>query len=133
MMPKYFNPLRVEEDGKSHSVGSSSNTIQKEAAWHPMRVQLYHAIMLIIVAWNAKPGTPLFRILENVTKYKYPETEPWIGDIKAVNTILRRSKLTMTEIENRVRHLAKGKQLKGYHFHLLNEELLKMEIDSYFI
>lgn len=133
MMPKYFNPLRVEGDGKSQTIGYSSSTIQEEAGWHPMRVQLYHAIMLIIVAWNAKPGTPLYSVLKRVVNGNFLARPPREGDIKAVNTILKHGKTTISQVIQQIEVLANNKKMKNYQFDMLNEKLDFLGIDSRFV
>lgn len=132
-MPKYFNPIRMESEGNPHISNSGSDVTQKKAEWNPMRLQLYHAIMLIIVAWNAKPGTPLYSVLKRVVNDRFLAYPPREGDIKAVNTILKNGKTTISKVTQQIEVLANNKKMKNYQFDMLNEKLNSLGIDSYFV
>lgn len=61
-------------------------SIDKEVYYNPRyhTQQLYNAIMWLIILWNAKLDTPLFKFKDEVIKHK--KHEPFGNRIKRVNT-----------------------------------------------
>lgn len=85
-----FNPLhnsfeaRSNVDEKEHQQGTTQND---DIKWNPVAEQLYNAIMWLIIAWDAKPGTPLFEIKARIEKHN--NYKPYPSNIKGVNTIIK--------------------------------------------
>ena len=77
-------------------------SIDKEVYYNPRyhTQQLYNAIMWLIILWNAKPDTPLFKFKNDVIKYK--KYEPFNYRIKSVNTAIKNGgkKGTLTDMIN---------------------------------
>lgn len=59
--------------------------------------------MWLIIAWDAKPNTPLFKIRDDIVKYKNQDSIDWI--IRSVNTVIKNGGKgkTLTEIVNKFR------------------------------
>lgn len=89
-----FNPLC----GDSKSEGGKGSGGRERLVWDPIAKQLYNAIMWLIIAWDAKPGTALFEFRSDIIKYK--EYRPFDWKVKRVNsTIINGGKgKTLTEI-----------------------------------
>lgn len=83
-----FNPLASNnhEATLSKQDNIEKNNPQKEK-WNITAKQLYNAIMWLIILWDAKPDTPLFKFKDEVIKYK--NNEPFDSKIKRVNTTIR--------------------------------------------
>lgn len=94
-----FNPLKGE-NVTSSSNGKSSNNHKKIDDWDATAKQLYNAIMWLIIAWDAKPNTPLFEFKDDIMKYR--RFEPFDWKIKRVNTVIKNGGKgkTLTEIIN---------------------------------
>lgn len=132
-LPKLFNPLVAENYNGEHRnndefYNENVGTIYVKK-WNEARKQLYNAVMIIISAWNAKPGTALFEIKEFLENNSYIQYKPPLGKIKAVNTIIGKSSKTMREI---IEELSMENDLREYSFDLLVEELRKNNVDQYF-
>ncbi len=84
-----FNPL--QKDGETRKKGSktSGDNKVKEVKWNSVAKQLYNAIMWVIVIIDAKPNTTIYKLKEEVWKYKY--LEPYHSRVKAVNTIIKKN------------------------------------------
>lgn len=94
-----FNPLKGENTASS-SNSKSSNNHKKIEDWNSTAKQLYNAIMWLIIAWDAKPNTPLFEFKDDIMKYR--SCEPFDSKIKRVNTAIKNGGKgkTLTEIIN---------------------------------
>lgn len=100
-----FNPLHMDRNSGEHGRVNSRSRGNKnqEQNWNPTALQLYNAIMWLIIVWDAKPSTPLFDfkkdILENQSR------EPFIWKVRRVNTVIQRGGhgRTLTEIINSLR------------------------------
>lgn len=94
-----FNPLKGE-NVTSSSNGKSSNNHKKIDDWDATAKQMYNAIMWLIIAWDAKPNTPLFEFKDDIMKYR--RFEPFDWKIKRVNTVIKNGGKgkTLTEIIN---------------------------------
>lgn len=101
-----FNPL-YEEDDKKAAAKSESTTnedINKDIDnWNDTAKQLYNAIMWLIIAWDAKPDTPLYKFKDEIIEHK--SSTPSNLEIKRVNTVITNggNGQTMTEIVNKFR------------------------------
>ena len=113
-----FNPL-YEENNKTISKGTENKNIN---SWNPTAKQLYNAIMWLIIAWDAKPNTPLFEFRDDIVKYK--RYNPFDWKIKRVNTAITNggNGKTLTEIVDKFRE---GNNIKdsSCDFSLLNERM----------
>lgn len=125
-----FNPLCETSHSVSKrkivDVHESNNTKVK---WNPMAEQLFNAIMILIIDWDAKPSTTLFELKKIAEKYKY--CNPYLVRIIGVNKIISKDNRgrTMTQIIN---ELSIKNNIKDYKFNLLNAELEIAGIKSYF-
>ena len=90
-----FNPLHGENGVGGAPMGGAG---EAQPVWNPMARQLYNAIMWLIIAWDAKPGTPLFEFRKDIEKNK--RFEPYNWKVKRVNSIIQRDGKgrTLTEI-----------------------------------
>ena len=120
-----FNLLKT--DGAS-SVSVGVTGVSK-AKWNEMAKQLYNAIMILIVDWDAKPDTPLFDLKKEAEKYKYCAPKLW--RIEKVNNIIGKDykKRKLSEILD---DLQKDNDIKEYNFDLLDAELKTNGIFSNF-
>ena len=96
-----FNPLHgeggVDGDGREHRGGGAGGRRFQET-WNPVAKQLYNAIMWLIIAWDARLGTPLFEFRSDILKYK--RLEPFEWKVKRVNSAIQNGGKgkTLTEI-----------------------------------
>lgn len=86
------NPQRGDEGGGEGNL-----------EWNPIARQLYNACMWVIIIIDAKVGTPIFKIQEEVRDSK--NEAPSDGKIKGVNTIIKGTLQgrTLTEAINELR------------------------------
>lgn len=92
-----FNPLHGDGDaGGEHGGGAGGRRAQE--IWNPVAKQLYNAIMWLIIAWDAKPGTPLFEFRSDIEKHK--KVTPFEWKVKRVNSAIQNGAKgrTLTEI-----------------------------------
>lgn len=96
-----FNPLVADPhvNNRQEYDNRGSENLQSEK-WNETAKQLYHAIMWLIILWDAKPDTPLFDFKDKVIKYK--TYEPFESKIKRVNTTIKNGSKgkTLTEMIN---------------------------------
>ena len=133
-----FNPLKKESNNetvlKEKEKESKDNHSDK---WNATARQLYNGIMWLIIAWDARPNTPLFEFKEDILKYK--NYDPFDWKIKRVNTVIKNGGKgkTLTEI---VGDFQKRNQIKDNmcDFALLKDRMTKIldekgnRINSYF-
>ena len=133
-----FNPLKKESNNetvlKEKEKESKDNHSDK---WNATARQLYNGIMWLIIAWDARPNTPLFEFKEDTLKYK--NYDPFDWKIKRVNTVIKNGGKgkTLTEI---VGDFQKRNQIKDNmcDFALLKDRMTKIldekgnRINSYF-
>lgn len=121
-----FNLLKTDGTAGGESTGGISTAKKK---WNEMAKQLYNAIMILIVDWNAKPDTPLFDLKKEAEKYKYCDPKLW--RIEKVNNVIAKDfkKRKLSEILN---DLCKDNDIKEYSFSLLEEVLGQNGIVSNF-
>ena len=133
-----FNPLKKESNNetvlKEKEKESKGNHSDK---WNATARQLYNGIMWLIIAWDARPNTPLFEFKEDILKYK--NYDPFDWKIKRVNTVIKNGgkEKTLTEI---VGDFQKRNQIKDNmcDFTLLKDRMTKIldekgnRINSYF-
>lgn len=101
-----FNPLHIDGNvgglgGLNPIPGRNENQGQN---WNQTARQLYNAIMWLIIAWDAKPDTPLFKFKKDIIKNQ--NREPFDWKVKRVNTVIQRGGKgkTLTEIINDFRN-----------------------------
>lgn len=98
-----FNPLhqdKILENCHNQQTKNNGYTRKSQTNWNPISIQLYNAIMWIIVIIDAKPDTPIFKIKNEI--YQCKNKEPLSNQIKAVNTIISKTlpNTTLTESIN---------------------------------
>lgn len=125
-----FNPIKEENINKTKTKSNGNGTrSEKIYDWNETAKQLYNAIMWLIIAWDAKPNTPLFKFKDDIVKYK--SFNPFDWKIKRVNTVIANGGKgkTLTEIVDGYRI---NNKIKDYicDFSLLNERMAKIT-DSY--
>ena len=101
-----FNPLHIDRNAGGHGgvnpgLGGNANQGQN---WNQTARQLYNAIMWLIIAWDAKPNTPLFEFRDDVVRYH--NREPFDWKVKRVNTVIENGGRgrTLSEIINDFRN-----------------------------
>ena len=133
-----FNPLTEKNTNETNTI---SNRVGGRHAkiddWNPTAKQLYNAIMWLIIAWDAKPNTPLFEFKDDIEKYK--KFNPFDWKIKRVNTVIANggNGRTLTEIVGIFRE---NNNIKDSicDFSLLVERMMKItdnngnKVNSYF-
>lgn len=131
-----FNPLKEERNNKTvlKEKGSKGKNSDK---WNATARQLYNGIMWLIIAWDARPNTPLFEFKEDILKCK--SCDPFDWKIKRVNTVIKNGGKgkTLTEI---VGDFQKNNKIKDNicDFTLLKDRMIKIldekgnRINSYF-
>jgi hypothetical protein len=95
--------------------------------WNYCAKQLYNAINLLVVCWDTVPGQPLVEIREKVERFR--QREPWLSQIKAVNTIISKDfrKHTLTQMLDELR---KKEKIREFKFDRLNGILEAHGIES---
>lgn len=93
-----FNPLHGDGGNDGEHRGDGAGGMRAQETWNPTAKQLYNAIMWLIIAWDAKPGTPLFEFRSDIVKYKRFELFGW--KVKRVNSTIQSGGKgrTLTEI-----------------------------------
>ncbi len=96
-----FNPLTtnniIQEDNVVTDL-QQNNIHNNNREWDATARQLYNTIMWLIIAWNAKPDTTLFKAKDSILKYKY--RTPFDKRIIAINNIIKKdyNKRTLSQI-----------------------------------
>lgn len=123
-----FNMLR--DGGGAGGVSGPGGGGRIRPQWNPAAKQLYNAIMILIVDWNAKPDTPLFAMKKQAEKYS--NYEPFIDRIERVNNIIAKDSKhrTVATILDDLR--VAGNDVREYNFDLLTDKLIQNGIDSNF-
>ena len=93
-----FNPLHGDGGNDGEHRGDGTGGRREQEKWNSTAKQLYNAIMWLIIAWDAKPGTPLFEFRSDIVKYK--RFEPFGWKVKRVNSAIQSGGKgkTLTEI-----------------------------------
>lgn len=133
-----FNPLKEESTNKTNTIlKRDGSKCKKIDDWDATAKQLYNAIMWLIIAWDAKPNTPLFEFKDDIVKYK--RLNPFDWKIKRVNTVISNggNGKTLTEIIDGFRESNNIKD-SICDFSLLDERMTKItdkngnKINSFF-
>ncbi|SET49436.1 hypothetical protein [[Clostridium] polysaccharolyticum] len=98
-----FNPLHRDGGAGGNLEAGEGDKKRKKSEWNPVAKQSYNAIMWLIIAWDAKPDTPLFEFRKDIVHYK--KYKPFDWKVKRVNTAIQnggRGK-TLSEIINELR------------------------------
>lgn len=91
--------------------------------WHPEMLELFNGAMLLITAWDAEAGTPLFRLVESCRKWFW--LEPYIEKIEQLNRIVGKD-AKYRSMDGVVRDLKRmNPALKSFTFDRLRERLYK--------
>ncbi|MEO3946731.1 hypothetical protein [Gorillibacterium sp. CAU 1737] len=126
---KVFDPLVSENVGTITSNGTNRDRGLNDT-WHPTAKQLFNAINLIVICWGQVPGGVLQKIKNEIEKNK--NREPLPGQIKAINTIISRDSKGRT-LQQMLDDLRKNNNMiRVFHFNLLNESLIKNEVEPSF-
>lgn len=98
-----FNPLHRDGVAGGNPGGNEGGKRREELVWNPVAKQLYNAIMWLIIAWDAKPDTPLFEFRKDIVHYK--KFKPFDWKVKRVNTAIQNGGRgrTLSEIINELR------------------------------
>lgn len=127
-----FNPLRAarnaQDAGNDRTQATGTETQDgrlkqptEARKWDPVAKQLREAILLLIMAWDAVPGSLLFGLLEKTEKYYY--LEPYAWKIRTFNSVLKSDakKRNMDQLTASLRK--NNPELKDFDFSLLREKL----------
>lgn len=84
-----FNPLHIDRNVRGHGCGNPGlgGNVNQAQNWNQTARQLYNAIMWLIIAWDAKPNTPLFEFRDDVIRYH--DRVPFGWKVKRVNTAIK--------------------------------------------
>lgn len=125
--PPLFDPLKSEST--TGGSGSCTDSISDLRKWNEKSKQLYAAIQWLIICWDIIPRGAIIDIKRRLEKYSYKE--PFVSQIKAINTIISKdsSGKTLTQMIDRFRA---NNDIKSYDFSLLTATLLSKNIQSYF-
>lgn len=123
-----FNPLVSIANNQLLHKNSIFNNSQKK---NEIAVQLYNAIMWIIILIDAKTETPIYKIKEELEKYM--NYEPYLSKIKGVNTIIKQCFKENT-LSDKINELRDKNKIRDSicNFSLLQEKLKKENIPSNF-
>lgn len=125
--PPVFNMLHeAGGDRKASSEVLSGEKTQKEEKWDDAAKQLYNAIMILITAWNLKPG-PIYDYLEEAKKYKY--CTPFPNRVDKINKIIHRNKTSLRLV---LKKMKQENNIRNYEFNYLEDILHKNGLKSYF-
>ena len=121
--PPIFNKLH---DIGGNNGGNIHVPINQTNTWNDAAKQLYNAIMILITAWNLKPG-PMYDYLEQAKKYN--NCTPYVNRIDKINQIIHKHNTSLRDILNQ---LALHNNIRNYNFDLLEGILHDNGILSYF-
>lgn len=127
--PPIFNMLHDvgneggERGGNQHQRDENQHQAEE---WDAAAKQLYNAIMILIIAWNLKPG-PMYKYLEDVKKYR--DRTPYLYKVNKINQIIHRYRTSLRDILN---NLAQNNNIRNYEFNLLEDILHNAGNMSYF-
>lgn len=95
-----FNPLHGDGGNDGEYGGNGGGGRREMEVWNPTARQLYNAIMWLIIAWDAAPGTPLFEFKSDIVEHRMNNPCSW--KVKRVNSTIRNGGRgrTLTEIIN---------------------------------
>lgn len=125
-LPRLYSPIKDTSPHKD----KTDNIYDKDhtkIVWDETIKQLYDAVMLIILLWNASPGTDIFTIKYYLENYTY--LKPPLQKIKGVNTIIKSRKVPLTD---HIKKMSDKNNFKEYKFDLLVKILEENNIKQYF-
>ncbi len=111
----------------SHYTSRSTVTIRESISISTK--QLHDAINLLVVCWNTVLGEPLKNIKAEIEQYSYKE--PYLRQIKAVDTIISRDRRRRT-LRKMLDELSVNNNIRNFSFDALNRELEKHGKESHF-
>lgn len=125
--PSIFDPLKTS--GTKNQGNSRRGEDVKPEQWNETARQLYNAIQWLIICWDIIPRAGMLDIRDKVVKFR--KNEPFLSQIKSINTIISRDfqKRTLTEM---IDGLRKSNDIKKYDFNLLISKLEAEGIKAYF-
>lgn len=125
-LPPIYNPLRNESQSnkaKSHNATNLQNSIK----WNKERKQLYDITMItLIYLGDVRTDLPLFQVKERLEKYI--SCEPYLSDIKRVNTIIGK---VAPSFQNILDRLSKNNNLKEIQYDLILQKLIDNSIEQH--
>lgn len=124
--PLIFNMLQEDNVGTGGDNGNHNSGGTNNRQWHPAAKQLYNAIMILITAWNMKPGR-IYEYKAQAEEYFY--CAPFSNRVEKINKILQRNRTSMRKILD---GLAEDNHLRDFRFDLLEAILHEAGIISYF-
>ena len=123
--PPIFNMLH-EGGGEGGAGGAGGGNQHQDEEWDAAAKQLYNAIMILITAWNLRPG-PIYNYLEEARRYK--RCVPYSYRVDRINQIVHRHGTSLRDVLNQ---LAQNNNIRNYEFNLLEDILHNDGIVSYF-
>ena len=117
-----FNILKDNQNIQNKSTGNITSV--KKNNWNPLAKELYNIINIILLAWDTSGGI-LGEILMNVQKYYYKE--PFLSNIKSVNTIIGNDNRTIFQM---LEFIKKSNDIKEFKFPLIDKILLENKIKN---
>ncbi|NLD18811.1 MAG: hypothetical protein GX663_00990 [Clostridiales bacterium] len=120
-----FDPIRATGGSGNETGCNGTGTPKKQ--WNDESKQLYNAIQWLIICWDIVPKGAIIDIKEKLEHYYYKE--PFLSQIKAINTIISKGKKTLSEMINELRAT---NDIKEYNFDLLQLRLAEENIKSNF-
>lgn len=124
-----FDPL-VSETTRAGAKSESCGNDNDKEKWHPAARQLDNAINLLVVCWDLKEVNHVLQEIKTellMTKNRAPYPR-WV---KAVNTIISRDRQGRT-LQQMIEELRKNNKIRHFDFGLLNEILLKNNVEKSF-
>lgn len=123
--PPIFNMLH-EVGGEGGAGGAGGGNQHQDEEWDAAAKQLYNAIMILITAWNLRPG-PIYNYLEEARRYR--RCVPYSYRVDRINQIVHRHGTSLRDVLNQ---LAQNNNIRNYEFNLLEDILHNDGIVSYF-
>lgn len=128
-----FDPLVTHHTSHTSSSTSKEEKIKAEIenltkgnggstkdVWNPAARQFYNAIMWLIIAWDAKPGTKIFEEKEKALKYRH--CTPYDDRVLYINGIIKKDSKHRT-LTQMIEELRQDNEIRDElcHFELLRE------------
>jgi len=99
-------------------VGGGGNSLGDKVPWNTTAKQLHNAIMVLVTQYEMKPGTPIFKIKDQIEKNR--NCSPSIQSIKGINTIIGKYNTTINNILDDINNQNPGKTVR----HLVFDRLV---------
>ena len=96
--PPIFNMLH-EVGGEGGAGGAGGGNQHQDEEWDAAAKQLYNAIMILITAWNLRPG-PIYNYLEEARRYR--RCVPYSYRVDRINQIVHRHGTSLRDVLNQL-------------------------------